>query len=382
MLAKKIFIGALCAFIVLILVQTYLKPFGDMILSGVEVKARPSISSPNDVMSGTFQDTVEAWLKQNIGFRGYSVKSDNQINYSLFNEFSRSHPRRIILGKNKQLYELPYIDNYNRNTVLPRKDMEAQVADLKKLQQALARKNIRLLLTITPSKASIYPEYIPDKFINHDNLLKEDNYQILLPLLRRYGVDFLDGREMFIGFKKAGVPNIFPTSGSHWSLYGAYLFTEKLIERMEGLLGRRMVHIESKRIITSREPIELDKDIARLGNILFTRSLFTEYLYPDTRTDAPANVFRPDILIVGSSFCWNFIEYLDRHRTFSRMNFYYYFNTDYLYPGKKRMAIEKDSFDWHRAVSPRDLIIIEANEIALGEIGYGFIRACLDAIGQ
>ena len=42
---KHIFIIAANLFIALVLVQTYLRPVRDMILSGAEKKARPEISS-------------------------------------------------------------------------------------------------------------------------------------------------------------------------------------------------------------------------------------------------------------------------------------------------------------------------------------------------
>lgn len=374
---KKIFIVAANLFIILIVLQTHLKPFKDMILSGAEKKEAIQKPSLSDIFKGKFQISVEQWLKQNIGFRGFFVKLDNQINYSMFSEFSRNHPRKIILGKNKYLYEEPYIDSYNRINPIPLKDLEDTAASLKMLQDRLLKRNVRILLMITPSKATIYPEYIPERYILRDNLSTQDNYETLLPILKKNGIHFIDGRQMFLDLKHESVPNLFTTSGSHWSLYGGYLFTARLMERIEQLLGKRLVHIKCRRVIPSREPIELDKDIARLGNILFTRALFTEYIYPETYPDAPAGSYRPNILMVGTSFCWNIIPYLESSRVFSRFDFYYYFNTDYTYPGKIQRHIDRDRVDWEREIFTRDIILIETNEISLSECGFGFIETAL-----
>jgi hypothetical protein len=374
---KKIFIVAANLFIVLIVLQTHLKPIKDMILSGAEKKAVIQNPSLSDLFNGKFQNSLEQWLKQNIGFRGYVVKFDNQINYSLFNEFSRNHPRKIILGKNKYLYEEPYIDNYNRIHPIPQKELDAKTASLKKLQDLLLKRNVKLLLMITPSKATICPEYIPERYILRDTLSRQDNYETLLPILKKYAINFIDGRQMFLELKQKSVPNLFATSGSHWSLYGGYLFTARLMERIEQLLGKRLVHIACRKVIPSREPLDLDKDIARLSNILFTRTLFTEYLYPETYPDAPAWAYRPNILMLGTSFCWNIIPYLDANRVFSRFDFYYYFNTDFLYPGKIQSHIDRDRVNWERDIFTRDIILIEINEIALSEMGFGFIEAGL-----
>jgi hypothetical protein len=371
---KSIYIIIANFFIALVLVQTYLRPFPDMILSGAEKKTRPEITSIRDVITGKFQDKVEKWLKQNIGFRGTFVKTDNQINYSVFNEFSRSHPRKIILGKNKYLYEEPYIDVYNRVVISPERVLFDKAVALKKLQDGLKRRNVQFLAIITPSKATVYPEYIPEKYILRDNLGKKDNYDIILPLLARHGVNVLDGRAYFLDLKKQGVTDLFTTSGTHWSLYGAYLYTSGLISRMERLLGRRLARIETIRTVTSREPIDLDKDVARLGNILFTRSLFTNYKYPVTRPDLKNNAYRPNILLVGSSFCWNILYYLDMNSTCSRMNFFYYFNTDYTYPGKNPSPVDRNTINWERDVLSRDIVIVEFNESQINEAGFGFIE--------
>lgn len=380
MTGKKAFIIIANCFIAAVLVQTYVRPFPDMILSGAEKKAVLSMPSFEDISTQKFQMLVEKYLKQNIGFRGTFVKTDNQINYSLFNEFSRSHPRKIILGKDKQLYEEPYIDVYNRISVPGEAEMERKARSLKLLQERLAARNIRFLLLVTPCKTTLMPEYIPEKLIHRENLSRRDNYQVLVPLLKKHGVNYLDGREMFLDMKKRGVPGLFPSSGTHWSLYGGCLFSERLIERMEKLLGKRLVRITSDRLVTSREPIELDKDIARLGNILFTRSLFTRYLYPVTHRDAPAGAARPDILLVGSSYCWNFIEYMDINKTFSTLDFLYYFNTRYSYPGKKRGSIDRQGLDWEKTLRGRDIVLIEVNEVAIPEIGYDFIETALSAM--
>lgn len=379
---KKIFIAATIVFIVIILVQTHLRPFRDMILTGAEQKAIPGLPTFSDVMAGKFQNGIEAWLKQNIGFRGTFVKTDNQINFSIFNEFSRSHPRKIILGKDKQLFEEPYIDAFNKKSILETSLLEKKAAALRQLQDRLKARNVSFLLILSPSKATIYREAIPDKYVLADAAGKKDNYQVLMPMLKQHGVNVLDGRELFLEMKKNGTPQLFPSSGSHWSLYGGYLYGTKLIERMEQLLGRRLVHMPVKKLITTREPIGLDKDIARLSNILFTRSLFTEYLYPETSPVAQAGSYRPDMLLIGTSFCWNIIPYLEANRIFSRLDFYYYFNTDHAFPGQQHAPIDRDRINWSRDIFTRDIILIEINEIALNETGFGFVEAALSQLNK
>lgn len=377
MAGTKIFILILFLFAALVLVQTYLRPFPDMVLSGAEERRPMERLTASGFISRSFQDSVEEYFKKNTGFRGFFVKLDNQINYSIFREFSRNHPRRLILGKDLQLFEEPYVDLYNRIDVADSDELEKRVAALKLLQESLGRRNVSLLLIVTPSKTTIYPEYIPRRMVMKERLDRRDSYQLLLPLLERHGIRFIDGRKMFLEMKDRGIPQLFPSSGSHWSLYGAYLFTDRMIAEMERVSGRRMARISSRGTIERKNPIDLDKDVARLANVLFTRALFTEYLYPVTRTDAPGGAWRPDVLIIGSSFCWNILHYLGAHGVFRPLAFYYYFNTAYSYPEKTRRPIDRERVDWHGEVLSRDFVIIEVNEVAIGEMGYGFIETAL-----
>jgi hypothetical protein len=348
-----------------------------MILSGAEEKMQLADFTSSAFLKGAFQDSVETWLKQHVGFRGFFIKLDNQINYSIFNEFSRNHPRRLILGKKLQLFEENYINLYNRVDVADQDALKKSVASLKLLQESLGRRNVSLLLIVTPSKTSIYPECIPDKMVMKSQLDRRDSYQVLLPLLERHGINYIDGRKLFLELKRRGTPQLFPSSGSHWSLYGGYLFTEHMIAEMERISGRRMARIASRGTIARKDPIDLDKDIARLANVLFTRALFTDYLYPVTRTDAPAGSWRPDVLMIGSSFCWNILHYLGPHGVFKPLDFYYYFNTAYSYPEKARRPIDRERVDWRGEVFSRDFVIIEVNEVAIDEMGYGFIETAL-----
>jgi hypothetical protein len=382
MMAKKIFIAASNLVIALVLVQTWLKPFPDMILSGVEKPLGLPAPSFSGILGGKFQEAVETRLRHTLGFRGFLVKSDNQIKYSFFSEFSQNHPRMIILGKEKYLYQENYLNMYNRISVVRGDEMEKKAAALKKLQDELKRRNVGFLLVISPSKTTIYPEYIPERFILRGNLSRPDNYRVLSPLLERHGVNVLDGRKIFLDLKRRSTPNLFPTSGIHWSLYACCLFTDRLIRRMEDLTGKRLVRFAWGEPLKSREPIELDKDLARLVNILFTRSLFTGYLYVKTVRDAPPGARRPNILMVGSSFCWNIIEYLDRNSTCSAIDFFYYYNTRYVYPGKSRQAIDRPGIDWEREIRSRDMVVIEVNEAAMGETGFGFVEDCTAALGR
>ena len=81
------------------------------LLNGVQKEtARPELSLAG-VFSSSFQDDFTKWFDQNFGMKGYLVKTNNQILYSLFREPGPSG-EGIVFGKHEQLYGKPYIDCY------------------------------------------------------------------------------------------------------------------------------------------------------------------------------------------------------------------------------------------------------------------------------
>ena len=382
MAAKKIFIAVANLFIALVVFQSHTGFFKDMILSGVEKKTEPRISSWKDLIDGTFQRDVETWLKQHIGFRGTFVKTDNQITYSIFNEFSRTHPKQLILGDKKYLYEAFYVDVYNGLYRTQEHVLEQYAASIGRLQNLLAERGIAFILLISPSKATIYPEFIPKRFLRNIPRPVRDDYTVMIPLLKNHGVRCLDTRALFLELKARGVPELFPTSGTHWSLYSASLVAELLLKQVEDAMRRPIVRYRVTGAVPSREPIELDKDIARLANILFTRSLFTEYLYPETEPIAPPGAYRPRMIIIGTSCSWNIIAHLDANRTFSDLDFYYYFNTRYHYPGVHPSPVDRTAVKWEDDIFSRDVIIMEINEAIIGEDAFGFVEPAVKALSQ
>ena len=70
------------------------------------------------------------------------------------------------------------------------------------------------------------------------------------------------------------------------------------------------------------------------------------------------------------------------NRTFSSLDFLYYFNTRYSYPGKKRSPIDRKSIDWEKTLRGRDIVLVEVNEVAMNETGYDFIETALAGIGN
>ncbi len=85
--------------------QVYFKFLPEESLKGVVIKTARPAWSWDDWFTGAWQTKAEAWWNQRLGFRGALIKTVNQINFSVFKEISSGGNVKIVLGKNKMLYE-------------------------------------------------------------------------------------------------------------------------------------------------------------------------------------------------------------------------------------------------------------------------------------
>jgi hypothetical protein len=235
---------------------------------------------------------------------------------------------------------------------------------------------------ITPSKAAIYPEYIKDKYIIPQHSAKKSNYDKIIPLLQINGVRYIDGHQYFLELKKRSPYPVYPSSGTHWSYYSGCYFTLELISTLENLTKQKMGKFQFDRIHKTNKPSSSDKDLARLANILFEKSLYgREYFYPETSSPGSVeNVFRPRMLFVGASYLWTLFDYLEKHQVYSERDFYSYYKQRVTYPAQTSTPIDKKNLDLKKEILTKDIVVIESNEHALSQLGFGFIEDALKAL--
>ncbi|MCX6296805.1 MAG: hypothetical protein NTX97_12230, partial [Bacteroidetes bacterium] len=166
--------------------------------------------------SGDFQTKFEKGLEPTIGFHNSFVRLNNQINYSLFNFASA---RNVIVGKDHCLYEEYYITSTLGNDYVNEDSIKAKIEKIKFVQDELERRGKHLLILLAPSKASYFPEFIPDRY--HPEIKKTTNYNILCKLLGNSRLNYIDFNSYFLKLKKTSPYPLFSKQGTHWSYYGA-----------------------------------------------------------------------------------------------------------------------------------------------------------------
>jgi hypothetical protein len=338
-------------------------------LGGTERPAPFPEARLNSWFEGNFQTDFEKWLQQVYYLRKPLVRTANQIDFSLFSEIPFKESHQIILGKENTLYQAPYIDAHFGRDVLPESQLAEFAAGLGRLQNHLEGHGVRFLFFITPSKASIEPDFIPDHLTVRSKGPARTNYEMLRPLLDRHGVHTLDGHALTASLKKVSGYPVFPKGGVHWNHYASFRVTQELVTKLEALLGRKMINLKLEGVTWERRSTGSDVDLARLANLWRPSVFYTSNPYPKVLREIPPEAVRPSVLLVGGSF-------LDLPVHWLRENGVLREDTDYdFYLKKNKGRIE----DLRREVLTRDAVILETNEAAIGFRGHGLIEALAPA---
>lgn len=347
-------------------------------LTGAEPPIPPPTCTLPAWWRGTLQSEFDAWLNQRIGLRGLLVRTANQIQFSLFNELPKRRNTQVMKGRKGFLFEKAYVDAYNRRKTRPEAELKSKSAATRRLQDRLAADGIAFLLVIAPSKAEIYPEYLPETADVAGRPERRSNYQNLIGFLRQDGVNLVDAHALFLEWKQTpGTPLLFAKGGTHWNQYGAARVVARILEELRELTGKDLPAIEVVGTVTNRTIVGADNDLGELANLWSGRLLAGPQVHPVLAKRTGRHL--PDILLVGDSFVFTLTELMDREELYRRRETFYYYNRHFTYPDAGDAPLDRRQLDLLAEVRRRDAVVIEVNEYWLPQIGFGFVRDLLKA---
>jgi hypothetical protein len=274
---------------------------------------------------------------------------------------------QVIIGKDWTLYERFYIKDF-----CEKPDHEIDVTAIENLmriaQEKLAAHHIALAIMISPSKAAIYPQFIPVSMCRTGES-NERLYDRMFPLLSDNHLPIIDGHAMMVAARPTAAWPLFPHYGIHWNVYGMFPIAERLIMDIEAQLGRPLVHLSLKRVDVDDTPTGQDRDLATLLNL----PIRLRYYPTPHAVLRRAKAGRPlHAIFIGSSFLWNVLDVLVDYGVVDRSYFYYYYSSVYridnTFAGKDHslafpvIASDPAATDLHDRLGAADAVIIEVNE--------------------
>ena len=334
---------------------------------------KPSLSS-KDWFSGEYQTHFDKYYNDTIGFRPFFVRTYNQIYYSIF---STSGNKGIVSGKDGYLYEYNYIDAYNGLDYLGDKKIDSIFFKLEKLQDTLKKLNKNIIIIFAPSKASFYPEYIPNSFFVKQN--SKTNYQQITIKLKHTNLPYIDVNSWFIGMKDTSTYTLINRNGIHWTRYGECLVMDSITKFVNKLTDVQLPEIVCDSLVFGKAKYT-DNDIGKAMNLFWIKDDL-KLAYPEIRYDnskASKKKLRP--MVIGDSFYWGMHSIGFSDRVFSEGEFWYYFHNIYPETYKDGYTIQKyvALVDLKEEIKKFDLIILLQTEPNLNKFGFGFIDRAYD----
>lgn len=351
--------------------------FEEVELKGIEkTEGRPHWQWQN-WLKGNFQTDFENWFGSRIGFRGFLVKTNNQLNFSIFKEVNSSSNVHLVLGKENWLYEKGYLDSYNNRDLVDNIFLQEKVRQLKILQDKLLEKRINFLLLISPNKAVIYPEFLPDNLIDYKAIFNESNYERLVKLLNQNQVNYFDSVGYLLRLKNQYPFTLFVKGGTHWDYFGACKVSSELINKAEQISKKDLINISCEPTTVDQKPTGKDLDLADLTNI-WTEEVFAgDTPHPYYSNNKKGQEFLPKVLLVGDSFSWQILEIMESQKVYKERDFLYYNESDYHYPDNISQSVKKTEWDWNKIILNKNLVILEINQSGLAYPDFGFPEEAL-----
>jgi hypothetical protein len=353
-------------------------------LFGVTItKQRPQIDVTN-WLNGDLQKAVNSFISEHFSGRELLIRVYDQFLYRLFDKSYMSN-ETIIDGKRGNLFGDYYLAVFGHYIEPMRsEEAEALVVMMKYLSNRLKELGSCFVFVITPNKASVYPEDIPDRYLTKLNRGDREqlNYDMLVPLLKRYEIPYVDGRQITIEHKESIPVRAFAKTGVHWSRAVAFFSATALLKTIERESGREMPELsESVESIDAR-PDDQDDDLFRLLNLIEKPK--QRYLHPIFRTAENWTKRKGILTVVGSSFLGQIVSDLDAAELFESINYYFYFKAyKTRYPGRIVSAVDENAVPWKEDFWNSAAVVLEANEADMqSEHLREFLMTALAALEQ
>lgn len=346
------------------------------------------------LLTGEFGEGFERHFAQAFGFRGFGIRLAHQLGWAVFRTLPETGGTVIDRGKDGWLYEHPYVRDYVRRFEMLPEEVEEFAGRMSSLRDLLAAKGIPLVVCLSPSKAAVYPEHLPGYAAPSEKEWRNTPARdMLLEGLRAAGISVVDGRALFLAWKREGTP-LFARNGTHWNAYGAQRVFDAVVAAARAqdaafpAVPETAGHVDAS-------PLATDHDLSDLYNMI--RYPYGERTSPyPVLSDAPApEGGRLRILGVGDSFAFQLADAMGRTGAVESFRLLYYNKGDYRFawaegekprenfPDRFRLpSFDPAAFDIGEATEECDLVLVEMNDFYARQRAWGFALGTAEKPGM
>lgn len=391
---KGICVALFCIIISIPIVAQALGVRTDIQLNGVGgAGAKPDYATAG-YLQGDFQKDYDNWFSKAYGFYGDAIRLNNQIKYNFFNVANGT----VIVGKNGQLFEQKYVDEYlglNKEWNATQEEIDKRTAELKTIQDYLSSKGKSFSVMITPSKADFLRDAIPERYFKAASVYGQEEraYYKLLTALKKQDILYTDSVEL-LKSQKNEYP-LFPKTGIHWSQYGAIEIVGELFNNINTAYSVKLPTISAKAYNKTDTALDgEDVDLYNLLNLINGLGRPNEtYYYADLQIDNHGEA-KKSFFMQGGSFMWKTIRMFQKTNAFQNLETIYYDSKLTDHSSGQDVGTPLNGFDIKDETTSKlifdtvmnsDVIVFEINEQRVSNMGTGFYSyfiQCIEKYGK
>jgi hypothetical protein len=319
---------------------------------------------PQIWLSRRFQRNFERFQKRQGENAPFFIKVRNQLNYEIFRNLAATD---IILGQDDILHSKDYCTAYIGDRCCNEALLQGKADTLRMLNDWLETKGKKLLVLLPPGKGRVMPGNMPEFY--HRNVTTETNWEKMRQYLRDVQVPVMDF-QFLIDQHQSGssLYSLYPQLGLHWSYYGLTVAADSMRSKISKMLSVELpvMHYDEVNLDTILEKTDEE--------LLFGANLFYDLPkkampYPVIHYQQQDGSYQPNVLILGDSYYETFLNYGIHKGLFDEdSSLWYYYSTALPQGGNARYL------DLSNEINRRDLIIIQAGELNIPNLGFGFLE--------
>lgn len=221
---KKKNIGTLCyitAVCALLALPTLALPFtlsqADSAAENRVLSSFPAWKDENGDGNPAFFSELTAWYGEHFGLRNEMITVYGTLTRKVLHTSANSD---VICGKENWLFYSETLSDTIGVATLSDTEMRHIVQTLSMLQAYAESKGAKLVFTAAPNKASIYPQYLPERYLPR---AAANNCELLYAALQAADVPFCDLHTVLQTQVAKDPAQLYHKLDSHWNGYGAMM---------------------------------------------------------------------------------------------------------------------------------------------------------------
>ena len=320
-----ILFSLLMVFLFLSMIQKEYNIFNVKELKGVSLKAERPVLSLSDFSTGKYQGGLEKYISENFGFREPIIRLYNQYAWTCF---KKTFNKSLVKGEDNWFYYgASYRDyfgyeqkKWHKSTEDAIKKHEDNIERFTLLRDVLKQFDIEFMTFMAPSKAFVYPEFLPEAETDTTSLQAFRYYD---QRFTEIGFPNIEMSKWYKAMRDTLEYPLFPTIDSHWGFSSVYAF-DSLFKYMNSLNDYNMPTISYSEPIQNKKVVTADEGLL---NLMFPIVNKNHSYSIKVKVNEDENSRKPRVLFVGDSFIWSLFVRLPAKKIFEDVEVWYYNST-------------------------------------------------------